>query len=179
MEIDLENNKLFTGDEKTIKYLFENFSPRGLIFAQSIVHDADVAKDIIQTTFTKIWTSKLSFDSSTHFKSYLYNSIRNAAINHIEKHKNNVRVDVDIPQSTIESNIIETEIEAEIYRQINSLPPARRDVILCRLKGMTVEDIAVYLGVSKATVKTHMILAKRDLKSKLKNMYVFLDFLLI
>ncbi len=173
------HKNLRTGEEKTIKYLFEDLSPRAVVFAQSMVRDMDVAKDIVQNTFTKIWSSDLSFDSTYHFRTYLYNSIKNAAINHIEREKKHVRDVVDFPQKTIEYNIIETEIEAEIYRQINMLSPARRDVIVNKLNGMTIEDIAIKLGVSKATVKTHMILAKRDLKIKLKNLYVFLDFLLI
>ncbi len=170
------HKNLRTGDEKTIKYLFEELSPRSVVFAQSMVRDMDVAKDIVQNTFTKIWSSNLSFDSTYHFRTYLYNSIKNAAINHIEREKKHVRDVVDLPQATIEKNIIETEIEAEIYRQINMLSPARKDVIMNRLQGMTIEDIALKLGVSKATVKTHLILAKRDLKTKLKDIYIFLIF---
>lgn len=179
MNKSLKQNRINTSDGETIKYLYDSFFPRATLFAVSFVKNESLAKDIVQKVFIKIWDNNLLFDSPTHFKSYLYNSVKNSCLDDIKRKKPLLDDSRDIPQKNIENIIIETEVHAEILKHINMLPKARRQVLLAKIEGMTIEDIAIRYDLSKQTVKNHLSLAKKQLKVSLDNIYpIFLYFFL-
>ena len=56
-------------------------------FAFRIVGDTLAAEDIVQDLFATMWEKKMRFLSLPSFRTYLYNSIRNASLNYL-KHQN-------------------------------------------------------------------------------------------
>jgi len=174
------NNNIYgdyfnTGDKNVITYLLETFSQRAVVFAISIVKDEQEARDIVQKVFIKLWMNNLNFESIKHFKAYLYSSIRNACFDYFQSKKQYDEIAHEIIDESIEDNLIETEIKAELLRKVDLLPQSRKEVILLRLKGMTLEDIAKKLEVSRNTVKTHIRISNKELKESLKDLYIFIS----
>lgn len=170
---NIKENPICTGDENTIGYLYDNFFTRASVFADSIINDEFESKDIVQKVFTKIWSMNLRFDSLIHFKTYLYNAVKNSCLNYLRTNRSENNEVIEELESSIEESIIKTEIESELIKQVKRLPETKREIILSRLKGMTLEDIAKKLMISKNTVKTHIRLANKQLKENLKNIYLF------
>lgn len=170
---NIDGDKIYTGNEDTIGYLYDSFFMRASVFADSIINDKEESKDIVQKVFTKIWSMNLHFDSVLHFKTYLYNSVRNSSLNYLKRNESNSNELIEGLESSIEESIIRTEIESELIKQVKRLPETKREIILSRLKGMTLDDIANKLMISKNTVKTHIRLANKQLKDSMKNIYLF------
>lgn len=170
----IDNEAIITGNNDVIKYIYENYFPRLTVFAKSIVNNEDEAKDIVQNILTKIWFKNLSFHSNAHLKTYMYNSVKNSCINHLKKQQETVNEQPEEFIDDIERKIISTEIKAEILFHINNLPKARRDVLLSKIEGMKVEDIALKYNISKDTVKRHISLAKKDLSRDIPDIYILL-----
>jgi len=171
--LNINGDSIYTGDEDTIGYLYDYFFTRASVFADSIINDKFESKDIVQNVFTKIWSMNLKFDSMIHFKTYFYNAVKNSCLNCLRANSVNNGETVEELECSMEESIIQTEIEAELLKQVKRLPKTKREIILSRLKGMTLEDIAKKLMISKNTVKTHIRLANKQLKENMRNIYLF------
>ncbi len=170
-------NKPFkTGNKKIASELFEMYFSRTCVFANSIVNDHQQAYDIVQEAFINIWKKNIECKSVITFKVYLYNTVRNACLNYLQrefKQTTEVKENLNLEEA-IDHMIIATEIESEILKHINLLPETRRNVILLKLKGLTMKEIAKELNLAVNTVKTHRKLAHKQLKDGLKDLYLFI-----
>ena len=65
------------GDRESFNQLFRRFYTPLVRFCIRFVADSDVAAEIVQDLFVKVWSNreKLSFNSS--FESYMLTSVRN------------------------------------------------------------------------------------------------------
>lgn len=166
-----------TGNEKTSKELFELYFRPACSFATSLLKNEQLAYDIVQEAFIRIWEKNILFNSIIRYKVYLYTTVRNAAYNHLQRsipHKELNKEEKVIEEDAVDQMMIAAEIEAELLRQINLLPKSQRNVILLRLEGMTMEEIAKELHLSLNTVKTHKKRAYKQLRDKLGDIYFFL-----
>lgn len=169
------NNMINTGREDVIKYLYESYFVRLIIFANNIIDNKNEAEDLVQKLFIKLWKKEISFKSHIKIKSYLYNSVKNSCLDYLKTAKREIELSEFIVKS-VDEYMIETETVAEILSSIMKLPKIRRNVLLSKMEGMTIEDICTKFDISKNTVKTHLRLAKEELKKELNNNILFLIF---
>lgn len=148
----------------SLKRLFDLYFTTADSFASSILSTNINSKDIVEDVFVKIWERELVFDNIYKFKAYLYNSIKNSCINELKKRKTLKNIDQEIFQQTIEDRIIITEIESQLIKSINSLPPKRKEVMNLKIQGLTIKEIAEELGISHETAKVHLRLARKHIK---------------
>lgn len=162
------------GDRESFNQLFRSYYKPLVRFCFRFVADDDMAAEIVQDLFVKLWAGreKLSFNSS--FESYMLRSVQNAAITYINKVRShaeaNLRVvadetDVNDPSETLQSN----NLEASYRKILAAMPEKRREVFLAsRFEGLKYAEIAEKLGMSQKTVETHMSAAIKQLKEGLK-----------
>lgn len=158
-------------DIRTIdfKHIFNEYFPSLCAFACKFVGNEEVAKDIVQDVFTKIWGAQKTFESEKSMRVYFYLATKNTAIDYLKKEKKNKRSS-DLADYNIEDdNIVINEIiREETYRLLGDaltmLTPKVREVIRLNLRGLSNQEIADELGVSINTVKTHKLNAFRELR---------------
>ena len=162
------------GDRESFNQVFRRYYSPLVRFCVRFVADSDIAAEIVQELFVKLWSNreKLSFNNS--FESYMLTSVRNSAITYINKERShaeaNLRVyseesDNNDPSETLQSNNLE-----ESYRQIlKAMPEKRREVFLAsRFDGLKYAEIAEKLGISQKTVEAQMSAAIKQLREGLK-----------
>jgi RNA polymerase sigma-70 factor (family 1) len=122
--------------------------------------DADVAEDITQDTFAKLWELRDKIDKTT-VKAYLYKIAQNTTINHLKRQqllykfrkKPTADRDFDTPEKLAEMQ----EYEEKLQRVIAMLPDGGREVFLMnRLEDLTYNEIAVRLGLSVKAIEKRM-----------------------
>ena len=59
------------------------------------LQDWDESRDVVQSTFMKIWSNKDRIDISISAKSYLYQAAKNTALDHIRKYKSKINVQLE------------------------------------------------------------------------------------
>src|SRR5690606_14417213 len=68
----------------------------------------------------------------------------------------------------IEEEVFNKEAEAFLQKTISQLPPQRQKIYaLCKIEGLSYEQVATKLGISPATVQDHMVKANRFIKGRL------------
>ncbi|MBX2922832.1 MAG: RNA polymerase sigma-70 factor [Chitinophagaceae bacterium] len=133
----------------------------------------DQAEDIIQETFLKIWEIRHRLQPQQSFPAYLYRISRNKALKLLKKISRDEKLRSRVLLlSAVEINDPEKSFQWQQYQQlldnaINRLPAQRQKVFkLCRHNNKTYDEVAQELGISRNTVKEHMIKALQDIRQQ-------------
>jgi len=136
-----------------------------------IVQDKDIAEDIVQDVFFKLWEKREVLIINTSLKAYLFQSTINQSLNYIRKYKNALKRESAYGEDTAShSNFVEQamalkEIGSRIDTAMNALPEACRTVfVLSRYEQLSYKQIAVKLDISVKTVENHMVKALKHLR---------------
>lgn len=142
------------------------YVPLGM-YALRIVEDADVAEDLEQDAFMKVWEYIERGVEIDDFDSFAYRTLRNLCISYLRGKKEMLGEDF-IPEVS-EDDIDTSFRDAAIWRAIDGLPDKCREVfLLSKRDGLTNEEIAEELDISIKTVKNHMTKAFSRLREELE-----------
>ena len=168
--INEKNNRVF-------KTFFEKNFSSIVMFADKYLDDMEVAADIAQECFIRLWHGDQTFESEDKVKGFLYTTARNLALNEL---KHDAIVARYVQKGMLESeeylrdNVIEEEVYAIIYKAIDELAPQSRKVILLSLQELSNGEIAEKLGISVNTVRTHKARAYQYLRGRLNELRILL-----
>lgn len=167
-------------DQKEFKKIFDAYYPALCLYAASFVNDHSVAEDLTQEIFIKLWTNFGNFSNDYAVKSFLYTSVKNSCLNHLEhlkvirKHREHTMENEPAESPETSLGIIEEETHRLIYMAINELPPQCRNILMMSMDGLTNDEIAGALHISINTIKTQKKIAYKHLKIRLKDIYTFI-----
>lgn len=163
-------------DKQAFEEIYNRYYPKLRGYVLKFVKIPQYAEDIVQDAFLKIWEIRESIDPEKHFSAYLFTVTRNLIFKFFKLAANNTDVLDEILISTTpnefeEENLLEwKELGNEIQHAIQKLPPKRKEVfLLCKEEQMSYEDVSAKLGISRNTIKEHMVLAMKSIKDYLKN----------
>jgi len=182
---DLEKKiieSLQKSDERAFELLFKMYFKKLCVYANNYLHHKEDSENVVKDSFVKIWEKRheLSIDSS--LPGYLYTTVRNQAINHLqrERRKNsflkNAKEDFEQEYeaflSSIEeypvANLILQDINDQIRKVVGTLPPQCREVFtLSRFEMLSHEEISERTGITIATIKTQIVRALEKLRVEL------------
>jgi RNA polymerase sigma-70 factor (family 1) len=179
MTSEKKNNELSTSvpisNLDNFEALFKQYYAPLVVYACKYLPEKDVAREIVQDFFVKLYEKRSTLTIDTSLKSYLYRSVYNACMNYInqrsiqEKHIRNIDLERN-DEENLENEINSVELQNRIFNLIESLPPKCRKIFkMNRLEGMKNEEIAVSLHLSKRTVETQISKALKILRNKLSD----------
>ncbi len=150
------------------------YQPSIIRFIQSKVDDHELAKDLSQDTFLRLMTYK-SMIREESIKSMIYMIARNLVYDYLRRYYKKAEINACIYEDYIEgSNEVEEQLEAKELKllernKLSTLPTQRRIVYaLNRFHEKNVTEISDVLNISKRTVETHLLLARREMRSYIR-----------
>ncbi|MGN6401239.1 MAG: RNA polymerase sigma-70 factor [Flavisolibacter sp.] len=157
------------GDTKAFALLFEQYQDKVFSHALTFVKSVEEAEEHTTDIFMKVWEHRQQLPAVQNFKSYLFIVGRNHLVSAIRK---KLMVTVEVPQDHLLENILlphkqydVKEMHNIIMQGIEKLSVQQKKVFtMSRLEGLSYEEIATQLAISKRTVKFHMILALNFLR---------------
>lgn len=173
-ELNILVTKMKAGDRESFNKIFRRSYKPLVRFCYRFVADEDVAAEIVQDLFVKLWTNREKLNISTSFDSYMMTAVRNAAYTYINKvrahneaHQMMVMQETDEtdPSEQLQSN----DLEASYRKILSEMPEKRREVFTAsRFEGLKYAEIAEKLNISQKTVEAHMMAAIKQLREGLK-----------
>jgi RNA polymerase sigma-70 factor (family 1) len=151
--------------EAAFKELFNREYNNLCRYALTYMQDENLAEDIVQDTFIKIWEQKKDLIASAEIKFYLITAVRNNCISALRKQKTQqVHFTDTTPEPDPEPFITTTqhyemanEQARKIKEALNQLPPKCKEVfLLVKMQGMSYKHAAESLGISVKTVENQM-----------------------
>ena len=115
-----------------------------------------LAEDCVQDVIYKMYENRENFSSCSHFKSFLYLSIRNNAINYLRKSNSRQKfMSMQREESEdLQASLILQETLETIFDAIDRLPPKYHRIFeLSFEQGMSIPEIAKLLDISESGVK--------------------------
>ncbi len=176
------------GDQRAFRKLVERHQRRAFSIAIGLVRDENDAREIVQEAFLRVYRGLATFQGGSSFFTWLYRIVTNLAIDLIRKPGRkdaelleNQTVDEDKSDFSLVSRIDgadpidvirRREIAARIRTALDALPPYHRGVILMReVEGMSYEEMAQAMGVSKGTIMSRLFHARQKLQKALADCY--------
>jgi RNA polymerase sigma-70 factor (ECF subfamily) len=154
------------GDPDAVRAVYREHAGAVNTVARSIVHDRELAADVVQQTFLKAWRAAASFEGNRELAPWLYSIARHTAIDVLRSESKPTRgghapeTDVGVQPETFER----TWERFEVRRAIDALPESEREVVRrSHMLGHTHEAIAEQLGVPLGTVKSRSARAHKRL----------------
>ncbi|HPT21728.1 MAG TPA: RNA polymerase sigma-70 factor [Bacteroidales bacterium] len=183
LDFDLYWQKIRNGDVGALEKVYKT-SFRPLVrYADEITGHQQQSEEVVQDVLLKIWENRLEISVKESFKSYLFKSVHNHALN-IVRHQMARKETVNILSSEEALQFISDNYEnndyliekifsdetGEIIKQaIDELPEqCRRIFRLSRFDSLSNEEIAAKLGLSENTVKTHIYRALQKITAALE-----------
>jgi RNA polymerase sigma factor (sigma-70 family) len=124
----------------------------------------------LQDVFLKIWEIRERIDPDLSFRGYLYRICRNSVFKLMKQMASDETLRLGVIRQFSQSvsdadlRIHWQQYEAILRASVQALPPQRQKVfLLCREQGKTYEQVAAELGISRNTVKEHMVMAMRSI----------------
>jgi len=170
------------GDIKAYDFLFLSYYPSLCYYAKDLLKIAEVAEEVVQDVFLKLWEKRSVLTIQTSLKSYLYKMVHNQCLNYIRNHSThkiiktfsiedlNTRFELlEIESSdSIFDTMLSDQIEKDLNLVVDALPEQCKKIFyLCRYQGHSYSEIAGQLNISVSTVKTQMLRAIEKLKEVL------------
>ena len=180
-----------SGSEKAYRELLDRYQRPVFSLIYRMVRDRELAEDLAQETFVKVFNHIESFNPSYKFSSWIFKIASNLTIDSLRKkdlktisldgsrHAETAdeveatRITVESPDENPEEFLEAKELGQEIERAIGLLRPEYRTAILLRhVEGRPYEEIAEIMSIPLGTVKNYIHRARGELRETLAHLRI-------
>jgi len=177
-------DRLKEGDQTAFELLFHFYYPGLVMFAIQFIVDRNEAEEIVQEFFVRFWQKRQKYILGDSLKNYFFSSVKNKSLDFL-KHKKIEEKYIEHLSGLSKEHLvfdpdlyIASELQEKIIEAIDLLPEKRKEIfIMSRLQGLSNDDIATTLNLSKRTVETQISNALKTLRIELKDYLGLLIFL--
>jgi len=165
---------LRSGDKYAYTEIYDRYKAPLFVFSYRRLEDVAEAEDLVAELFLSLWNKHPDFDLKGSLASYLFTATKNRVIKvithkkvesrYIDSFREYIEEGVDNADHLVRNRELSKIIDLEIER----LPLKMRQVFqLSRETNLSRREIAMELGLSEETVKSHMHHALKLLKARL------------
>ena len=180
-----------SGDTTAFRRLVERHQRRAFAIALGMVRDENDARDLVQEAFLRVYRGLDRFQGGSSFFTWFYRIVTNLAIDFMRKpgrkeaEHDDARLrpdaadEADFPfVSRIDGAepldvVHRQQLGARLSAALEALPPYHRGVVLMReIEGMSYEEMAEAMNVSKGTIMSRLFHARQKLQRALADCYL-------
>jgi RNA polymerase sigma-70 factor (family 1) len=162
------------GDIRQFETLFRSSYVSLVKYAGTLIKDQDTAEEIVQDLFVRLWQDKEKLNIESSLNGYLFRSVHNRCLHHIEhrkvveRHANEMAYESELNTEDPSGALQYKELQAKIAAILERLPE-RCGKIFCmnRFEGLKYSEIAEKLSVSVKTVEANMGKALKEFRKAL------------
>lgn len=169
-------------NEYAFKQLYQEYYAKVVTFIAGIIKKREIARDLAQDVFVNLWLNRKTLDVSRNLQNYLFVASRHAAINYLKKELSVTSEPIEAMHTdigsdiTVEDTLFAKEIRLLIEMIVSEMPEQRQRIYrMSREQGVSNEEIASRLGISKRSVENQISLALKEIRQAI-TVYVILLF---
>lgn len=175
------------GDRQAFRTLVERHQRRAFAIALALVRDEQDAREVVQEAFLRVHRGLPAFHGGSSFFTWLYRIVTNLSIDLVRRPG---RREAELDEHRLRADETENpflaridgadpvdvmrrrELADRLQAALDALPPYHRGVILMReIEGMSYEEMAQAMGVSKGTIMSRLFHARQKLQRALSACY--------
>jgi len=151
------------GDEKAFRTLYDAYFNHLSAFIFKLCKSAETTEEIIQDVFVRLWVRRNSLSQIDSPEAYIFSMARNKTIDHLRRLVRETHLmDILTDQMLTDSNDTEERLNAKELRDLieealSGLSEQKKKIFyLSREEGLSHDQIAEAMHLSKSTVKNHL-----------------------
>jgi RNA polymerase sigma-70 factor (family 1) len=166
---------LRAGSDQAYRKLFDKYHQKIYRVSLAMGLHQDDAEGIVQDVFLLVWEQRQKLNEALSFNAFLLTLTKRFVIKKVRQklvfhahQENMIRLKPTYHTET-EDEIVFNDLEMYALNCIHALPPARKEILLLSKKeGLSNDEIALKLGVSKRTVENQLYRAIKNIKQHLE-----------
>lgn len=163
---DLKN-----GQRSGFDFIYKKYSKSLLPKLQRMVKIPEVADELMQDIFLKVWINRAEIDPDKSFKGWIFTIAHTTVFTYyrrlaldqkMQEHLLNVFVEF---YDQTEEYIFNKERVQLLNSAVDQLPPQRKEIFkLCKIEGKSYQEAAELLSLSPSTVSNQLVSATKSIK---------------
>lgn len=167
------------GDKKAFRKVYDEHKKSLFQFIYNIVKDPDVANDIFQETFVKVYKYSDTFKGESTIKTWIFRIASNTALNELKRIQRSKNREIsDYGESLTESHSNHDDRDTKellniaIQTSMKVLTPTQLMVFKLRhINGLSTKEAADSMNCSTSNVKKQLFLAVNRIRDHIKKKY--------
>jgi len=172
---------LVNGDLEAFDTIVGRYKNRLLNFVYRFVKDYDVAEDIVQETFLRVFRKRRDYKAIANFSTWIFTIAGNLAKSELRRRKRWKFLSIDAsnddeksfelpdPGMKPDRQAAVRMLDENVQEMIDSLQIKYKEALILRdIQGMSYKQISEIVGVPVGTVKSRVNRARLKLQKKLK-----------
>jgi RNA polymerase sigma-70 factor (family 1) len=165
------------GNEQSLAALYRLLSSRLHHFSRVITRSAEMAEEIVEDVFVKLWSNRQQILQIENLTVYLYVAVKNRSLNAISQ-KAGALIKAPFDHLDIEAahlgadpynQLVTAEMMKHMQQAVDNLPPRCKMIFkLVREDGLKHKEVAEILNISINTVDVQMAIAIKKICSELQ-----------
>ena len=167
-------HRLTQGDRNAFRLIYDLRHAQVYRFAFSLTKRSDHSEEVVQETFVRLWLHHAEIDATKSLDAFLFTVARRLVIDLLRHASRTAALREALwhamqqVDNTTEHAIFQADLTQAVGDLVAQLPAQQERVFkMSREEGLTHDEIAHKLGISKNTVKNHIVSALKTLKAKL------------
>ena len=159
------------GHEGALRALYDIHVRKLHYFVLRTAKSRQLAEDVVQDVFIKIWESRTLVDPEQPFKTYLYTIAKRHLLNLLKRlqHESGIleeiRKSTQPAESTTELQVEYSESNLLLSEAISKLPRQCKEVFIrCKVQGLSYKQVAAEMQITEGTVNSQMVRALRSIR---------------
>lgn len=172
--------RLLNGDINGLEVLVQKYQLRAVRTAYGIIHDRQMAEDVVADAFITVYERIEQFNPTMRFEPWFYRIVINNALKKLKKEKRIEKITDDLSSQVLETQtsisgpeetVLNKELREVMRTAIEVLPPKQRAAIILRYY-LDIEEaeMAQILGCPLGTVKWRLHAARIKLKNRFEKL---------
>ena len=170
------------GNINSYNHLVFRYKDRLFNYIYQFVHDIDLAEDLLQDTFLKLYTHKNSYKEIAKFSTWIYTIAGNFAKTELRKFKrrktyshsdlsfNDNEFIIEDKNKTPSDVFLDEGLRKSLHQCLSSLPLNFKNIIILRdIQELSYDEISTIVELSLGTVKSRINRARLKLYECLQN----------
>ncbi|HMR84205.1 MAG TPA: RNA polymerase sigma-70 factor [Niabella sp.] len=155
-------------NEAAFARLYAMYARRLIVFSSSILHSREMAEEVVEDVFVKIWNKRGTLAGIENISVYLYTAIKNQSLSRLSDKAHKLMTapfdDLNPVVEAINQDPYSIFITSEMLNRVNdaveTLPPRCKMIFkLIREDGLRYKEVAAILNISVNTIDAQMAIA--------------------
>ena len=165
------------GSYSDFNKLYDLYADRLYGFAYNLTHSSEMAEEIVQEVFLKIWQMREHLSPEYSFRSFLFTIAKNKFLNDLRNRLTLLSYDEYITQlddatergeNSTESEFNFNELNEQVLQSKDKLSKRQKMIFeMSKEEGLSILEFALKLGISEQSVRNQLSSALKVLREEL------------
>ena len=165
--------RFLSGDKDGLAEVMRIYRDSLTLYLNSLVCNIEIAEELMEETFVKLYVNKPKFKEKSTFKTWLYSIARFTAVDYIRKHSGVINTSLDDAEcisddTDLEKSVIKSEEKRTLHKAIRKLKPEYEQALyLTYFEDFSNRETASIMKKTEKQVRDLLYNARKALKAEL------------